>query len=735
VKLFQRTLGSFVGVLTLQALLTGAAISTIFGSMQTEDAARKISTEAANAYESFNAWKLAFWKEINELAEDPELALAVASSRGSPETDNAVLSSLGRRQSSSAAAAMILRDNSTGASRYLGADSFLSGLPESASFYFMKAHPYVEIVSSRGSLWFVGAVRVAPGARRPLDLFILKRIDADLLGHLSYDPMVVIAALVPESGPKSAGAYSGAAWGQGASSSALSFVRDSRLPWAVVTEGEAYEYYPRLSAPEGLYSAVVRLIGSVSVPGGEKPVLLAAVLSLADYQVRAARLMRSVVAVSFVIMALIIVVALLLSQSIVSPIRRLSLAMRRIEGGDFRAELGGSVSGELGELLEGFNGMARKLAADKTELDEYIAEIVGLKERSDGIIESIREGLAVIDPEGRVESANGSFRSLFGEAAGVPLSRIVDIDRGPFDEALLDTVRDALRDRESRSGISRRAVDGRSFEIKLYPLVAATRPKQARCVVIVEDASARLAYEERVIQADKLASIGMLSAGIAHEINNPLSSILANVGNAISESSDAEAVASLRVVESETLRIARIVRQLLDFSSPRQQDGSADDARPRCDANAAVRELVRLVGYPLRAEGRVEFAELLDPDCRDAAISEDELKQVLLNLLKNALHAVGESGRIRVETRTIKGGMEISVADDGPGIPDAILKRIFDPFFTTKAGDGGAGIGLGLSVAYGIVTKRGGSIRAANEAGGGALFVVSLPEADGGWLK
>jgi signal transduction histidine kinase len=145
-----------------------------------------------------------------------------------------------------------------------------------------------------------------------------------------------------------------------------------------------------------------------------------------------------------------------------------------------------------------------------------------------------------------------------------------------------------------------------------------------------------------------------------------------------------------------------------------------------------TRELVLLVSHPFRAEGRVEFRETLDPGCPEAAISEDELKQVLLNLLRNALHAVGREGTIRVGTRAAGPCAEISVEDSGPGIPEADIARIFDPFFTTKqaaAGEGGAGLGLGLSVAYGIVTKRGGSIRAANGGGGGAAFFVALPAA------
>ncbi|MDP3176809.1 MAG: ATP-binding protein [Spirochaetaceae bacterium] len=732
-KLFQRTLLSFAGVIALQAALAGAALSAIFGSMQAEDAALQMSTEAANAFESFNAWKLAFWKDINELAEDRRLAAAIGAARGSPALDEAVARELSLRSASSPASATAVRDASAGVARYIDPEP---DLPDPLSFTFKKEHPYVEIVSIADALWFVGAVRIAAG----LDVFIVKKIDAELLGNLSYNPMVAVA-IAAVGGPSVTGRYSGAAVtaeaekaGRQAMVFALELLTSSRT-----SPGVAYARYPRQDWMGVSYAAVVQRTGSVPAKEGESPVLLATALSLAEYAARAARLQRAIVAVSLIVVVLTVIVALLLSRSIVSPIRLLSRAMHRIAEGDYRAELHGPASGpaagEIGELLDGFNGMARKLAADKLELTEYITEIVGLKERGEGIIESIREGLAVIDAEGRIESANDSFLRLFGESAGSPGARIADIERGPFDENLMDTARNALRDSESRGGITRRAADGRTFEIKLYPLVAATRPDDARCIVVVEDASERLAYEERVIQADKLASIGMLSAGVAHEINNPLSSILANVGNAISEARDPETVSSLRVVERETHRIARIVRQLLDFSAPRRSRDSPGDADSSCDANAAARELVLLVGYPFRGDGRVEFLERLDPGCPDVAIPMDELKQVLLNLLKNALHAVGRGGVVRVSTRPLPGGVEISVADDGPGIPEDLMGRIFDPFFTTKqpqAGVGGAGLGLGLSVCYGIVTKRGGSIRAANEEGGGAVFVVELPVAGNG---
>ncbi len=752
-KLFQRTLWSFVGVIALQAALAGAALSTVFGSMQAEDAAREMAAEASTAYESFNAWKLAFWKDINLLNEDGRLVRAVGASTGSPAWDEGVARELSLRLSASSATAVVVRDEELGISRYLEPGSSEpvgqegSGFPDLSSFSIRKEHPYIDIISSRGGLWFVGAVRLSPPAVRgakKLDVFIAKKIDVDLVSHLSYDPMVAVALSMPGEGPTVAGRFSGSGGSSKAGERALAFAKAAVGPTTADSTGGAYIAYPRREWLGGSYSMVVQRTGTVGSLSGETPVFLAAVLSLDEYSARAARLQRSVLAVSLVIVAFTIIVALLLSRSIVSPLRLLSRATRRIAEGDYRAEVRGPVTGEIGELLEGFNGMAKKLAADKLELEQYIAEIVGLKERADGIIESIREGLAVIDAEGRVESANAAFRALFGEAAGAKGARLALIERGPFDEGIVDIARGALHDKENRgggraadgatraaSGITRRAADGRTFEIKLYPLVARSRPDGGSCVVIVEDASERLAYEAKVIQADKLASIGMLSAGVAHEINNPLSSILANLGNAISEARDPEAIASLRIVEGETHRIARIVRQLLEFSAPRRARDGQGYAAPRCDANAVARELVLLVGYPLRGVGRVEFREILDPDCPEVAMAEDELKQVLLNLLKNALHAVGREGRIRVETRATGRGVELSVADSGPGIPENAMARIFDPFFTTKtaSSEDDAGLGLGLSVVYGIVTKRGGSVRAANEEGGGALFLVALPAA------
>ena len=330
----------------------------------------------------------------------------------------------------------------------------------------------------------------------------------------------------------------------------------------------------------------------------------------------------------------------------------LSRATRRIAEGDYRAEVRGPGSARGGRSESSSKASTAwpgSSPSDKLELERYIAEIVGLKERADGIIESIREGLAVIDAEGRVESANASFRGLFGEARGVEGRA----DRRYRARALRrghrrGTARGPCTTRRTgRRMAPARAARGRRPDLRDQAL-SPRRAEPARggsCIVIVEDASERLAYEERVIQADKLASIGMLSAGVAHEINNPLSSILANLGQRDQRGARSRGRRLPQGRRGRDARIARIVGSC-SISRPqsgarrtvgrtRRRDATRTQSRGSSSSSSAI-----LSG----ATAAIEFRELLDPDCPEVAMAEDELKQVLLNLLKNALQAVGREG-------------------------------------------------------------------------------------------
>ncbi len=276
------------------------------------------------------------------------------------------------------------------------------------------------------------------------------------------------------------------------------------------------------------------------------------------------------------------------------------------------------------------------------------------------------------------------------------------------------------REREFYSEV-KRSLSGRVYEIRLYPFYSSEGELQeaSGCVFMAEDISEKTELAEKILQAEKLSTLSMLSAGMAHEINNPLSSILTNVQNLIDDEASSERKVSLRWIEQETRRIGRIVQELLNFASA--DSGHA----PGSDVNGVVRDVIGLVSHSIAREGRIRIDTRLAPDLPLSVVSNDELKQVVINLLKNSVHAISGPGRILISTRMANGRISLVVADSGCGIPKEIVPRIFDPFFTTKAN--GAGTGLGLSVVYGIVTKYAGAIDVKSREGRGARFSLSLP--------
>jgi signal transduction histidine kinase len=433
--------------------------------------------------------------------------------------------------------------------------------------------------------------------------------------------------------------------------------------------------------------------------------------------------------------------------------------MRRVRDGDFAVVVGTltseedvrpdyRLSGEIAELVAGFDEMARTLEGDRLERERYIEEIEGMTVFNEELLDSLEEGVAVVTSNGPVlhgassgteavespsyvvEKSNRAFDLLFdpadapggspggSPAEGRPLAEIASLLDDPELEKRVHAADKPL----SARAVLRRLPDNRTLELKLYPLAAGPTGADGRQrrVLIAEDVTRRIAYEEKIFQAEKLASVSMLSAGVAHEINNPLSSILSNAQNLIEEESDSQKEDSLRLIEQETRRIARIVRELLDFSSPRPL------ATEGSDANEAVKSTLRLMGYSLGKTAEVRIDSTLDPDLPRVALAEDELKQVLINLLTNSLQAIEGAGTISVQTsRTPAGNAEILVVDTGRGIDKDALPRIFDPFYTTKRD----GTGLGLSVVYGIVARAGGSIRAESERGRGTAMRLELPSA------
>jgi C4-dicarboxylate-specific signal transduction histidine kinase len=267
--------------------------------------------------------------------------------------------------------------------------------------------------------------------------------------------------------------------------------------------------------------------------------------------------------------------------------------------------------------------------------------------------------------------------------------------------------------------LSRAAV---AFE-RTVAALAAERARLAAKVVELEAANRGLAEaRESLLRAERLATVGRLAAGVAHEIGNPLGAVsgyveLARARLAAGRAAPEEVADFLARASAEAQRIDLIVRDLLDFARP------AAVERVPVAVGEAVAAAVRLASVQARFAA-VEVVLAL-PGALPPVLAEGRrLVQVFLNLLLNAGDAMGGRGRVRVEASHAAEWVEVVLADEGPGIPAEHLDRVFEPFFTTK--DAGRGTGLGLSVCHGIVEGFGGSITAANRAGGGAAFRLRL---------
>ena len=235
--------------------------------------------------------------------------------------------------------------------------------------------------------------------------------------------------------------------------------------------------------------------------------------------------------------------------------------------------------------------------------------------------------------------------------------------------------------------------------------------------------SAQQAAEARLIQTTKLAAVGEMAAGVAHELNNPLTTVV-GFSELVLESlpSDSPQRADMVVVLKEARRARDVVRRLLDFSR------QSETLRTKADLNELIRDVLSLMQHMFHING-VSISTVFDERLPWVSIDRNQMKQVFLNLFHNALNAMPGGGELSIETRqTPRYGLPfagVSIKDNGTGISSDNLSRIFEPFFTTRAGQGGTG--LGLSVTYGIISEHDGAIEVESSPGKGSTFTVFLP--------
>jgi signal transduction histidine kinase len=232
--------------------------------------------------------------------------------------------------------------------------------------------------------------------------------------------------------------------------------------------------------------------------------------------------------------------------------------------------------------------------------------------------------------------------------------------------------------------------------------------------------------QNRLIRSERLASVGRLAAGLAHEVGNPIAALLGLEDLLLEGGLDAaESHDFLQRMRKETERINRILRDLLQFARPGEAQPEVGVAHG--DVAAAVTDTLALVA-PQKAMRDVELDLSIADGLPSVALSDEQLVQLVLNLVLNAVDALAGGGRVRVVARASEVGVELSVEDNGPGVALAVRERLFEPFVTTK--EVGKGTGLGLAVCRGLVETVGGSIALDVDFAPGARFVVQLPESD-----
>jgi two-component system NtrC family sensor kinase len=257
------------------------------------------------------------------------------------------------------------------------------------------------------------------------------------------------------------------------------------------------------------------------------------------------------------------------------------------------------------------------------------------------------------------------------------------------------------------------------WEISTYP-IRDENNQPAQAIVFEQDVTEKRRLEASLAQSEKLAAVGQLAAGVAHEINNPLAAILANTQLLQRELSPEDArQESVDLIARAGDRAVRVVRNLLDFARQDQYELAPTDV------NDTLRSAVALVEHQLRVNSVTLTADLA-PDLPLIQASRDHLQGVWINLLLNARDALaGRKGEITVTTSRQGNEIQVAVADTGQGIPPERLTRIFEPFYTTK--DPGHGTGLGLSLCHRVVKQHGGHIRVDSRVGHGTVFTVILP--------
>ena len=380
----------------------------------------------------------------------------------------------------------------------------------------------------------------------------------------------------------------------------------------------------------------------------------------------------------------------------------------------------GAVAGQAATALENAR-LYGQLRATANEIDQ-------LRQFSDSVVESLTDGLVVVDLDDRILRSNRRVEALVGRPSeatvGRPLSSI-------FNATFVDALQASRREFPGGTTLYRVPIargDGAAAKsllvnVGIAPFQTADG-RQAGWIVVLEDITERANLEEQLRLSEKMAAIGLLAAGVAHEVNTPLTGISSFTQMLLDRADPADPRTQLlEKIERQTFRAAKIVNSLLNLARPT----GAETGPAPIDVNGVIGDVLSLLEHQFRMSRIQVRRDLAAPGVIVSGV-EYKLQQVFLNLFLNARDAMPKGGWLSVATGVADGHAVVEVGDTGVGIPAEHLGRIYDPFFTTKPE--GRGTGLGLAVTYGIVQEHAGTLTCTSDPGHGTRFRMTLPLAD-----
>ncbi len=376
---------------------------------------------------------------------------------------------------------------------------------------------------------------------------------------------------------------------------------------------------------------------------------------------------------------------------------------------------------ELLSTIAGYVAIAVENGRLYQSLEQKALQIERLKDFSENIVESLKIGVLTVDLDERVESWNPQLEDLLE----IPRASVLG---GKLEEVLprdlaIEIAAHARNDHVS--GIYKLHLNtpsGRHIVINasMAPLLGKDGAQLGR-LILLDDITQRVRLEEQMVQTEKLTSLGLLAAGVAHEVNTPLA-VISNYIQMLAKQipADDPRQQTIERIVKQTFRASEIVNNLLNFS----RMGAAELVE--VDLNSVLEETLALVQHPLKT-ARVNVVRHYKDELPAVLGSTTRLQQVFLNLFINARDAMPGGGMLEVRTAAYNGSVEIEVTDTGAGIPAEQVHRIFDPFFTTKSS--GRGTGLGLSISYGIIKEHAGKVDVRSTPGKGTSFRLEFPVA------